>query len=152
MIFDQSFKQMVLDACQLHLEDKRKESMHQIGMLKDALANESKSTAGDKHETGRAMIHIELEKAGVQLHRIEEGLQVIGRIKPEGKSTASMGTLVETERGIYFLAMSLGELTVSGVKVFVVSTASPIGALLLGKKKGSMINFQGRTMTLIQLF
>ena len=32
-----------------------------------ALQTETKSSAGDKHETGRAMLQLEMEKAGQQL-------------------------------------------------------------------------------------
>lgn len=152
MVFDRQFKERVLQVCEQQLTDKKEDCKHRIEILKDSLSNESKSTAGDKHETGRAMIHLELEKTGTQLNRIEEGIKILNRINAERKSTASLGALVETEKGVYFISLSLGEVDLSGEKVYVVSPASPIGALLLGKKKGSKISFQGQQMTLLQLY
>ena len=37
-----------------------------------ALESESKSSAGDKHETGRAMIQLEREKLGEQIKKAEK--------------------------------------------------------------------------------
>ncbi len=39
--------------------------------LRESLDSETKSSAGDKHETGRAMLQLEREKAGSQLAEIE---------------------------------------------------------------------------------
>ena len=36
------------------------------------LSPETKSSAGDKHETGRAMLQLEMEKAGQQLAAVEQ--------------------------------------------------------------------------------
>ena len=43
-----------------------------ISSHQKALSSETKSSAGDKHETGRAMLQLEMEKAGQQLARSEE--------------------------------------------------------------------------------
>ena len=53
------------------------------------------------------------------------------------KSPAS----IKTTKGTYFLAVSVGKITVEGEDYFVVSTKSPIGKQLLGKKIGEVIPF-----------
>ena len=43
-----------------------------------SLKEESKSTSGDKHHTGRAMLQIERENAGNQLREIEKVMHQLG--------------------------------------------------------------------------
>ena len=50
--------------------DKRIETANRdIQLAKESRDNETKSTAGDKYETGRAMVQFELEKNKVQLNK-----------------------------------------------------------------------------------
>jgi len=43
-----------------------------INDIQESLDSETKSSAGDKHETGRAMLQIDLEKACNQLSEIQK--------------------------------------------------------------------------------
>ena len=68
-----------------------------------ALHSETKSSAGDKHETGRAMLQLEMEKAGQQLKSVQQMKDILARIDPEKRSElAILGSLVETSLGTYF--------------------------------------------------
>ncbi len=49
---------------------------------------------------------------------------------------SKLGSLVETNRGTFFLAISMGQLAVDGEHYWVVSTASPVGQLLVGQAAG----------------
>ena len=49
----------------------------QLGELKEANTNETKSTAGDKHETGRAMVHLEQEKLYSQLGQFQKQFSLL---------------------------------------------------------------------------
>ena len=40
--------------------------------IRESLTTETKSSAGDKHETGRAMLRLEREKAGKQLAEVQK--------------------------------------------------------------------------------
>ncbi len=65
-----TFKQKLHSAL---IEEVEKRSANLQDSLNDALdstANETKSTAGDKHETGRAMAQLEQEKIGSQIAEI----------------------------------------------------------------------------------
>jgi transcription elongation GreA/GreB family factor len=63
----------------------------------------------------------------------------------------SIGSTVKTNRGTYFLAAGLGKITVGAEDVFVISTASPIGQLLVGKRVGEEIVFKGVQQTVIEV-
>jgi transcription elongation GreA/GreB family factor len=108
------------------------------------LASETKSSAGDKHETGRAMLQLEMEKAGQQLKGVTEMKLVLERIKLQETSGAcKMGSIVKTNTINYFLAISAGKIVVENEIYYAVSSKSPIGQLLIGKKKNDTLQFNG---------
>ena len=111
------------------------------------MEQESKSSAGDKHETGRAMLHLEMEKASQQFEAVKQMRDVLKRIRIHSVSERiKLGSLVTTDKGIYFLSISAGELITEGNSYYAVSVSSPIGACLLGRKQGSEISFGSKTI------
>jgi transcription elongation GreA/GreB family factor len=109
---------------------------------KNDLFSETKSSAGDKHETGRAMIQLEMEKAGQQLSEVIWMKEVLNRIDiKKNNDVISLGSLIITTKGNYFLAISVGKISVESLDYFAISSQSPIGKQLLGKKVGEFIAF-----------
>ena len=128
--------------CFHFVEEKHKTISKSIASNKKDLFSETKSSAGDKHETGRAMIQLEMEKAGQQLFEVNKMQEVLSRINIEKESkVVCLGSLIKTSKGNYFLAISVGKVNVDQNDYFVVSTNSPIGNQLLGKKVGEIIPF-----------
>ncbi len=111
-----------------------------IKSIEIALENESKSSAGDKHETGRAMLHLEMEKASQQFEVVTSMKEVLQRIDLKPASNhVRLGSLVDTNQGCYFISISAGQINVNDKAYYAVSTSSPIGAQLLGKTEGEQI-------------
>ncbi len=124
-----------------------------IASNQKALQTETKSSAGDKHETGRAMLQLEMEKAGQQLQGITRMKEILARIDISKKSNiAHLGSVVETDKASYFLSISSGQLKVGDKKYFSVSISSPIGRLLLGKKQGEIIVFNSTKQKIKEIF
>ena len=71
-----------------------------------ALESESKSSAGDKHETGRAMIQLEREKLGEQIKKAEQNQVFLNQLK-HYKSTGVVrfGSVVQTNNSNYYIAI-----------------------------------------------
>jgi len=135
-------KQKLLEACFHFVENKHKTISNSIASNKNDLFSETKSSAGDKHETGRAMIQLEMEKAGQQLTIINQMKEVLVKISIENTSKViCLGSLIKTNKATYYLAISAGKISVKGKDYYVVSTNSPIGKQLLGKKVGDTILF-----------
>ena len=110
----------------------------------DAANEESKSSAGDKYETGRAMMQLEKEKHYTQLQEAHKLMQVLEQITPEKvNDCVGLGSLVETSKGSFYISISLGKVQVDDNDIFVVSPTSPIGIALQSKKKGDKIIFNG---------
>lgn len=140
-------KKQLLKDCDQFISDKRKITLHRIQSLQNDLLSETKSSAGDKHETGRAMLHLEMEKSAQQLEVVNEMEDTVRKVRGSKNShIASLGSLIETNIGSYFLAISLGQLKVRDKVYFVVSPSSPIGRKLVGKKVGDKILFNGKEL------
>lgn len=147
-----TLKQQLYNQCTALIERKRFEIEGGIALLQASLSSESKSTAGDKHETGRAMIQLEREKLGNQLKQLEQQEAVLRKIQTDKKTDlAVLGNYVETDNMHYYLSISLGKITLDGKEVYAISSQSPIGAMLLGKKLGDSIIFNGKTSTIIAI-
>ena len=118
-----------------------------------ASANEeSKSSAGDKYETARAMGQLDRDMYARQYEQARQERVLIERIDPlHTPQHVSLGALVHTSMGIFFIAVSLGSIKVAGEAVMVVSAQSPIGALLMGKVVGDSFDFRGKKHQIQQI-
>jgi len=134
-------KKELFDACAKFV-DQREETINEIiTSNQDALTSETKSSAGDKHETGRAMLQLEMEKASQQLEGIYEMRLILSKIRIDDVSEViKLGSVVITNQANYFLAISAGQFNISETVYYGVSPVSPIGKLLLGKRVGDTFN------------
>lgn len=132
----------------------------QISSIEQAMQNaqaaandETKSSAGDKYETGRAMMHLEKEKLATQLAealKMRRALDQIEADKPE--SEVKLGTVVKTPMAQYFLSVSVGQVKYEGATYFAISPAAPIGRQMLGKKAGDRFSFGGKQVEILEVF
>ena len=130
--------------------------MHQLNELLqdafDATANKSKSSAGDKHETSRAMAQLEQEKIGGQLIEMTKLHTILQRIQPTFVSDSiQLGSLVETTSGWFYISVGIGILNVAGTNLFCITPNAPVGKLLVGKKVQESIEFNGNPTQILQL-
>ena len=126
--------------------------------IQQSLSQESKSTAGDKHETGRAMIQLEREKLGNQLKELELQERLLAKIPIEEVPAQDFhnqrivaGSCVETDHLNYYLSISLGEISVSDKVFYAISLQTPIAKLLLGKTIGDTIVFNGMESEILKI-
>lgn len=144
-----SIKEQLLNECKLYVTQ-REQTVHEIiASNKKALLSETKSSAGDKHETGRAMLQLEMEKASQQISVVQQMKEVLFRINTSNTSeVVRLGSIVYTNKGTYFLVVSIGKVTINTNDYFVISSSSPIGKLLLGKRKNETITFNNTKITI----
>ena len=107
--------------------------------------SETKSSAGDKYETGRAMAQEESGRNAVQLQQALQLQGELARINPATAcNTVRPGALVTTSLGRFYLSISAGKLLVAGQECFAVSAAAPVAAALSGKRAGEEVTFNGK--------
>jgi len=116
-------------------------------MINDAVSSrdsDTKSSVGDKHETSRAKIQIEIDQLCKQLKLTDDQFLSIKSINLRGNpDVIDRGSLVRTNIGYFFLSVGYGKLVVNNIDFFILSLASPLGQLLRGKKTGDQLIFRG---------
>lgn len=110
--------------------------------LSVSINNEGKSSAGDKHETGIAMLHLEVEKnSQVLASLLEEERLVNSLLIDKPFHSVAKGALLKAGGKYYFVGLGLGIQEINGTKVILVSESSPLGKLMSGKKQGDSFRF-----------
>ncbi|MDP5062652.1 MAG: 3-oxoacyl-ACP synthase [Maribacter sp.] len=147
-----TLKKEAYNFCVLFVTDRLTRIQNHIKELETALTSETKSSAGDKHETGRAMIQLEREKLGQQLAELEKTQQLLSKVPKDRKApTIGLGSLVITDTFIYYIAISAGEFKSKPKSVYCISAATPIGKLAFGKAVGDVFSFNGKELTIVEV-
>lgn len=97
--------------------------------------NDTKSSMGDKYETGREMLQQEINNLQVQLNEVLKQQDFLKTILPKPSEKAEKGAVVKTERGLFFISVSLGEITFENQKIICISLESPLAKAMNGKQK-----------------
>lgn len=144
-----ALKELLYESCVSYLQQRLDVIKHRLSELNDSLGAETKSSVGDKYETGRAMLHLEKDKQMQQLAVLLNYKKQLYAIDPQIECTrVEQGALVQTNQGTFFLSISAGKLTVNRETYFAITLASPIGQLLFGKRVGDNFEFRGRSYVL----
>ena len=145
-------KEKLHKQCQDALNQRLEAIKSTISDIQNSLQSETKSTAGDKHETGRAMLQLEREKAGNQLAEIQKQIEILHKINPEmSYSKVALGSLVKTTVSNYFIGVSVGEITIENEIFYAISLSTPIGKLLVSKGVGDNIQFRMQKFTITDI-
>jgi transcription elongation GreA/GreB family factor len=137
-------KQKLIKTCSNYLKDKINSLHAIINEVSEASNSESKSSAGDKHETSKAMMQLEIEKLGTQLNEAELQLVEFEKINfNKNFQCIEQGSLVETNKGYFLIASSIGKIIVDNKTVFVISSKSPLVIALAGKQQNDVLSFNG---------
>ena len=148
-----NIKEELYKECELYVKKRLQTVEEAITSHQKALQSETKSSAGDKHETGRAMLQLEMEKASQQLSGIAQMKEVLAKLNiNNASSNVCLGSVAVTTSANYFVSISVGLLTVDNKKYFAISPSSPIGKLILGKKEGETFVFNGVKNTIKEIF
>lgn len=146
-----SLKEKLLNHCFDYIGERISNIRAQIGNAQSSANAETKSSAGDKHETGRAMAQLEVEMSTVQLAEAEKVLHTLNTIKPVHVDQGGAGALMETDKGIFFIAISIGKVTLDGVNYFIVSSESPVGKSLTGKRRGDNFIWNAQSCSILDV-
>lgn len=109
----------------------------------EASNDDTKSSAGDKFETTREMVSQDIARTKNLLFDGQQNLQLLISLEsvPSPGDTVRNGSLVYTSKGIFYISISAGQIKVEDQLVFAISSASPIGKLMIGKKVGESFSF-----------
>lgn len=99
-------------------------------------ANDTKSSMGDKYETGREMLQQEINNLQRQLNESLQQQSWIQKISGEPSSKVQTGALVKTDKGLFYISASVGEIIFENQKIMTVSAESPLVKAMTGLTKG----------------
>ncbi|WP_345951661.1 3-oxoacyl-ACP synthase [Mucilaginibacter sp. PAMB04274] len=117
-----------------------------IAEAQQAANDDTKSSAGDKYETGREMAQQETNRNLTQLNEANKLMVALNQIGTSGKSaTAEAGSVVITNNGKFYLSISAGTLNLNNETYFAISPASPIGIKMKACKKGDEFILNGKS-------
>ena len=149
----QEIKTKLYKACEELLDERLKTIQSSISDVNNALLSETKSSAGDKHETGRAMLQLEREKLGKQLYEVEKQKHTLQRINLDTYlKNINFGSVVETTQANYFIAISIGKLCIDKKEFYAISSETPMAKHLTSKTTGDTISFGNITFSIINTY
>lgn len=151
-MFNPNFKSQLLQRAKELLQQKINALNDQLAELTRGIENESKSSAGDKHETARAMVQLEQKNTTAQLNEFLVQLRELQRLNLHSNTEFVLpGSVVQTDHGIFFISIPLGKINVDSYDVVLISPSSPLGKLLIGKRKNTSIEISKRKYTVTEV-
>ncbi len=147
----QELKKQILKKCLDLIEQRISTNTKILEDLSASMEGETKSSAGDKFETSRAMMQADQERYKAIVITAKGLRQQLSVLSLESADLVRKGSLVITPQGKYFIAVGLGKIELSET-IYVISNASPIGRLLIGKRAGDAIVFNGRSLEILEVY
>ena len=145
-----SLKQAVHAACLEMIQQRIQASEGGMQEARESSMADTKSSAGDKHETARAMAQLELEKQDSALQHLRDMEFALARIDPSQRNERiSPGALVHTNKGLYYVSAAMGKLDMDGAEVLAISMQAPILVALKAIAVGGTCKFNGQAHTLL---
>lgn len=138
-------KRELLQQCIDFVQNRIDNAEQAIKSAQQASNDDTKSSAGDKYETSREMMQQDTNRNLAQLTGASKLMVVLNRVNIGIQTiNADTGSIIITTNGNFFLAISAGTLTINNATYFAVSPASPIGAMLKGKRQGDEFTLNGK--------
>lgn len=150
---EQSIKKQLHAYYMHYLYEKETQLRDYLSELTLESKTDAKSSAGDKHETGVAMVHLEQEKLNVKLQDILNQKRVMEQLNPEQVATAALlGSVVETEKYYLYLTTALPQTQINNKPVIALSPKSPLGSILLGNTVGFEFQLMKMNQTILNIY
>lgn len=127
-------KKEIKALCVQKLEAQIQELKSVMMEVQNSSNQETKSTAGDKHDTARAQAQNEVERLGNQLLNLEHMLLDLSKITTDSSEIVKPGSMVLTSCGRFYMSVSLGKMSFVDFDFFAISQQSPVGQMMMGKK------------------
>jgi len=146
-------KSSVMEAIGNMLQLQLNEVNEQLQSIAESKAQETKSSAGDKFETARALMQREEEKLHGQYLRIRQHLDQLKVFTQQSKPSdrVQVGRLVICDQASFFIGLPVGKIAVGPDFVFAVSTDAPLGKLLIGKRSGDLVQLGNNSYSILSI-
>jgi transcription elongation GreA/GreB family factor len=114
------------------------------GLTIDA-QNDAKGSAGDKHETALAMMHLEQEKLNHKLKEVLDQKAVLDKIDASiPHQVVALGSVVKANEMWLFVSSALPKITLDNKTIFAVSPNAPLASQMMGNRLGHTFEINGK--------
>ena len=129
--------------CHAFIEQRIAAARTAMQAAQESSSSETKSSAGDKYETGREMANAERDRNAAHMQQAQQLQAELARISPDAAcDTVRPGALVRTSLCRFYISISAGQLP--GLDVFAVSPAAPVAVALKSLRAGEEAVFNGK--------
>ena len=144
-----TFKQKIYNHCINLVNENINSLQNDLNDLMEGAKSDSKSSAGDKHETSISMMQLEQEKVRKQLQEALEQKSEMEKINASlTKKLIGKGSLVKANNMFFFISIGFGKVIVDNQSVIILSPQSPLGIKLSGKKVNDTAEINGVTYSI----
>ena len=136
--------------CHAFIEQRIGAARTAMQAAQESSSSETKSSAGDKYETGREMANAERDRNAAHMQQAQQLQAELVRISPDAAcDTVRPGALVTTSLGRFYISISAGKLALDGPEIFAVSAAAPVAVALKGRRAGEEAAFNGKLVRVL---
>nr|WP_262903774.1 hypothetical protein [Myroides odoratimimus] len=147
-----TLKKKLKTICLERLNDKVEALQGIVEDLTIDAQNDAKSSAGDKHETGLSMMHLEQENLSKKILENIAMRDIVAKIDDEKvSSVVEFGSLVQVNSVYLFFSAALPKIVLDDRSVLAVSMDAPIAKELLGRKVHERFTFNNCEFTIHEL-
>jgi hypothetical protein len=136
--------QSVIDDFKLSIE----EMLSSEGIVKEETIDHSQQEFNAELIQNANEIAEQLNFANEEMKLLYDMVPTIGDIH----NTVRLGSVVATDREIFFVSVSIERFQVNGLKIFGLSTESPLYKAMEGKKKRDTFIYKNSSYTIQELF
>lgn len=144
-------KTELLQACLDYANKRIDNYKNELSTIKESIENNDKS-GDDDDDSGNGKLFNDLEKNSQHLSDAQKMLDSIKAISPNLVSEqVVLGSFVKTTTNHFFISISAGKIDLDNLSVFAISPSSPIGTLLINKRKGDVVQFNNNSFTITEV-
>ena len=131
------------------IEKRINKSEEIINSIEESIHSETKSTAGDKHDTSRELLHQERNKAAQNLkNQLMKRKTLIQLNNFPSLVNVGFGSLLNTNQGWVFIGLSIGNIQFNEEQVLCVSPISPFAKAFEGASQGDCVEFNNTSFVI----
>ena len=145
-------KSLIIKKINKSIDAKKISAQEMLRDTIDSRNSDNKSSAGDKHETSRAKIQIEIDQLTKQLDLLNRQKLHLNSIDfSKNNEKATIGSLVKTNNGTYLISIGFGKVIIENEVFYAISSASPIGRLFNNKLNGDKFIFRTTNYEIVEV-
>lgn len=138
--------------CMQLLHTKVGELKRTLADFQDSANSETKSTAGDKFDTSRSMMQLEVDKIYNQIKISNDELVKLSNIPTDTCLSVRMGAIVQTDKNVLYLSIGLGQVMYKEERLFCLSANAPIAQKIMGLKVGDSYEMNGNIFVIKEIY